>query len=82
MVNKESGRNEPINDLVNDPIKRTFKVPKLIINDNRTRQHPVRTAGGSLFISNLRQYGYKSTFLQIRKMKLFEVDCKNYLLNI
>ena len=31
VVNKESGRNEPINNLVNDHIKRVFKVPKLRI---------------------------------------------------
>ena len=42
--------NDPVNEPVNEPVKRCIEFIKTQIRNNRTRQHPIRTAGGSLFI--------------------------------
>ena len=41
-----------MDDPVNDPVKRCIEFIKAQIRNNRTRQHPVRTAGGSLYFTN------------------------------
>ena len=41
--------NDPVNKPVNGPVKRCIEFIKAQIRNNRTRQHPVRTAGGSRY---------------------------------
>ena len=48
-VNSESIRSEPVNELVNGPVKRCIEFIKAQIRNNKPRQHPVKSAGGSLY---------------------------------
>ena len=69
-VNSESIRSEPVNELVNGPVKRCIEFIKAQIRNNNPRQHPVKSAGGSRFIIIMQKDSKMSRLLRKKRDKI------------